>query len=313
MAFISDQPVYVQGDFNVHSTNGTTIDSTLLEEFTQRLSDNWDNFYTRSTLDTRFARASTDTWRTVEILSDAITVLSNSFCDGNVLDGLNDGNSNSNCPSDGDNSFRLMNRPATASDWWREGEGGGAPDQNGNTAFPVAFDRNGLLLVSNGATPPARTPYAAAYRQFSDSKTQGSAATTRVNAVFVSGLIPSRVQQSYGGLHNFPRFLEDWGTLNYQGSFIQLSFSTYGTAPFDQDSWEPGLVPQSTELIKYYGEPTRRWGFDTALLLATPGVISQRFRQVTDNNNEIYRELPKDDPYVCLIRRRLDDDYSDCP
>jgi hypothetical protein len=312
MAFVSDQPVYVQGDFNVHSTNGTTSTSNLLEEFTQKLLDDWSNFYQRTTLDTRFARSASDTWRPVEILSDAISVLSSSFCDGNILDGLNDTNTNSSCPSGGNSSFRNMNRPSTASVWWREGENGGAADQSGNTAFPVAFNRNGLVMVSNGGATPTAIPYANGYLQFSDGKTRGSAGTSRVNAIFVSGLIPSQAQQGYGGLHNFPRFLENWGTLFYQGSFMQLSFSSYATGPFDQDAWEPGQTAQSAEYLNYYGAPTRRWGFDTALLLSPPGVVSQRFRQLTPNNNEVYRELAKDDPYVCLLRKRLDSDTSDC-
>jgi len=37
-----------------------------------------------------------------------------------------------------------------------------------------------------------------------------------------------------GGLHNFLRFLEDWGgqTLNYKGSLVSLFYSTYNTGTF---------------------------------------------------------------------------------
>jgi hypothetical protein len=314
MAFISDQPVYIQGDFNVHSTNGTTTAANLLQEFTQALLPDWSNFYQRTTLDTRFARPASDTWRPVEILTDAISVLSNGFCDGNILDGLNNANTNSNCPAGGsNNSFRNMNQPSTASTWWREGQGivetafNNLPD----ALKPVAFDRNGLVRVNN-----ATTSYSGNYVAFTantgKARSWSSTGTAQVNAVLISGLIPSRTQQAYGGLHNFPRFLENWSLLNFQGSFIQLSFSTYGTAPFDQDAWEPGANPTSTTVINYYSPPTRRWGFDTALLLAPPGVVSQRFRQLTPNTNEVYRELSKDDPYVCLLRKQLDNDLSGC-
>jgi hypothetical protein len=80
LSFISDNPVYIQGDFNLHSTDGTA--NNLIEEFTEKLTDNWSNFYGRSTLDPRFARPDQDTWRPAEIVADAVTILSDNFCDG---------------------------------------------------------------------------------------------------------------------------------------------------------------------------------------------------------------------------------------
>jgi hypothetical protein len=75
-------PVYIKGDFNKHTK----------QEFTQTLTDNWSNFYTRSTLDPNFAcrkgdpRLPTcttgDDWRPATVLADAVTLLSNNFREG---------------------------------------------------------------------------------------------------------------------------------------------------------------------------------------------------------------------------------------
>jgi len=53
-----------------------------------------------------------------------------------------------------------------------------------------------------------------------------------------------------GGMHNFPRFLEDWnGRCNFVGSFIPLFHSTQALGPYNADS-------------TIYGAPTRDWAFD---------------------------------------------------
>lgn len=96
-------PSYIKGDFNLHSG----------EEFTAALNDTWSNFYTRSTLNSNFAcrpkdpRLSVngvdqcptgDTWRTAAVISDAMTLLSNSYQFGFRNDGDYDWNNNSSNP-----------------------------------------------------------------------------------------------------------------------------------------------------------------------------------------------------------------------
>lgn len=129
----------------------------------------------------------------------------------------------------------------------------------------------------------------------------------RVNATIISGLVPSRAKQSYGGLHNFPRFLEKWKAsteteLFMQGAFLQLNFSTASTAPFDIDAWDPGDAPIDDERINYYAAPQRRWGYDVALQYSPAGPIAQRFVTVERPRSEHYRELPIEDPYVANLR-----------
>jgi hypothetical protein len=97
-------PSYIDGDFNLHSG----------EEFIAALNDTWSNFYTRSTLNSNFAcrpkdpRLSVngvdqcptgDTWRTAAVISDAMTLLSNSYQFGFRNDGDYDWNNNSSNPA----------------------------------------------------------------------------------------------------------------------------------------------------------------------------------------------------------------------
>ncbi|MEM6450283.1 MAG: hormogonium polysaccharide biosynthesis protein HpsA [Cyanobacteria bacterium P01_D01_bin.105] len=132
----------------------------------------------------------------------------------------------------------------------------------------------------------------------------------RVNTTIISGLVPSRRGQGYGGLHNFPRFQERWeqddnnGTALYiQGSFLQLNFSTASTGPFDADSWDPGQTGStSSQNIGYYDPPDRRWGYDVALQYVTAGPIAQRFVTIQRPRSEHYREIPIEDPYVTNLR-----------
>ncbi|MEN9252852.1 MAG: hypothetical protein Q6L58_10490, partial [Thermostichales cyanobacterium BF3_bins_165] len=93
MSFITDNSVYIQGDFNLHQSNSgmSPIQGsgapTLEDEFTT----NPGGFYDRTGNNSNYARGN-DTWRPTDILADSITILSNNFCDGSLDDGfLQDG------------------------------------------------------------------------------------------------------------------------------------------------------------------------------------------------------------------------------
>ncbi|MEO1392481.1 MAG: hormogonium polysaccharide biosynthesis protein HpsA [Cyanobacteria bacterium J06634_5] len=144
---------------------------------------------------------------------------------------------------------------------------------------------------------------------------------SRVNTTIISGIVPSRAGQSYGGMNNFPRFIESWkvahgdsGTsvpLFMQGAFLQLNFSTASTAPFDADAWDPGQNPTgNSERIAYYKPPVRSWGYDVALQFSPPGPIAQRFVTIDRPRSEHYRELPLEDPYVANLRFACKSDGS---
>lgn len=144
---------------------------------------------------------------------------------------------------------------------------------------------------------------------------------TRVNTIFVSGITPSRVGQSFGGLHNFPRFIQTWGgkNLHIKGALIQLNFSTYATGPFEQEAWEPGQSPANkSEAIKYYSPPNRRWGYDVALQYSPAGPVASRFINIGSPRNEFYQNTPSNDPYVRQLRcakvdgQQIDVNATDC-
>ncbi|MUL36948.1 hormogonium polysaccharide biosynthesis protein HpsA [Gloeocapsopsis dulcis] len=93
LTFVTNLPAYILGDFNLHQQ---PITRTPTEEFLERLTSNWTNFYTRNTnFDSNFACRKEqpgcgnngDQWRPATIVSDAVTVLSNSFVDGFRNDG----------------------------------------------------------------------------------------------------------------------------------------------------------------------------------------------------------------------------------
>jgi hypothetical protein len=313
MTFVTDNAVYIQGDFNPHSTTGLT--NAIIEEFTQTLYDKTLGaafglpFYNnRTTLNTNtFATYSTDHWRTVEILADAVSILSGTFRDGAVEDSFvlarpgNEGGGNS--------SYMIANRPtlgANQLNWVRE---------NAVTGAPVWVDRNGTYYRNNTGSTPDIQPFYAAYNDDDDwtgfntnvnqrRRNLQSGVETFVDATVVSGLVPERPNQGYGGLHNFPRFLEDWQNieLHIAGSLIQLNFSTNATGPFEHDAWEPTANPNNNEELGYYRPPLRRWGYDVGLLYVPPAPAARRFVNIGAPRSEYYRELPADDPYIVNLR-----------
>lgn len=289
---ISDNPVFIQGDFNVHDQ----------QEFTQNLNpNNWNNFYTRTTLNPNFARPADppdvpvgDRWRPAEVLSDAVTILSNNFCDGSIEEGIiEDTSTPANCNS-GRSSFlnTILNNNGTVRDWLRENPF----DENS----PIQITRNAEIeLIDDGSNPVFDN-----FQGIGANRPLNNANETDVGLLMVSGLVPSRPNQAYGGLHNFPRFNENWNddNLNFLGAFIQLNFSTYATAPYDQDAFEAGSIPQSGGTLRYYRAPNRRWGYDVALQANPPGPVAARFLAFPSPRTEIYQELPAADPYILQLR-----------
>ncbi|MGK7888914.1 MAG: hypothetical protein AB4042_06235, partial [Leptolyngbyaceae cyanobacterium] len=175
-----------------------------------------------------------------------------------------------------------------------------------DTNSPYALTRQ-----ANPRRPQTGTPYDGKYLQTDASKRgerlrasvqPGLATDTTVNAIIVSGTVPSRLGQSYGGLHNFPRLIERWRDkkLMIAGSLIQLSFSHTSTAPYDQDAWEPGtLADKGNERNAYYWAPKRLWGYDVGLQKGVAGPMARRFTSGAEpTRSEFYSEPPADDPYI---------------
>ncbi len=327
MTFVSDNPVYIMtqlargvSGFNLHMKPGG---NEVVQEFRTelRFPYTFDDFYGRDTRDSAFANPQTDTWRPVEIIADAITLITHNFCDGyqengirnvrNTTAGLNipGKDANGDCHGSPDGGPSARNTPAI--------DNPGVAGFNRPDALPRnrwarenPYDEASPIIIGSDGTHRTQTNGLQAIVPLGNYQGIGSRAAVpgrgtdyQVNAVIVSGLVPSRRNQSYGGLHNFPRFLETGNNLTILGSLIQLNFSNYATAPFDFDSFERGQSPDRTELIPYYGPPQRYWGYDPALQYAPAGPVARRFVQMEGSRNEYFLELTADDPYTCQLKR----------
>ena len=341
MTFVSDNSVYVKGAFNLHkSSTAAGTCANLLEEFDKRLDDNCDGtenisngFYNGRTGDTgsptsargfnydKFAEPSFDSWRPVEIVGDAVGILSGRFRDGNIQDGFvtdRKGSRRSGEPAYGGDKSRgngissYMNQNRVEGDgtnFTMPGKTAWQHTKPNDVKTPVVIDRDGSIIRTDGTSYPR-----ADLLQFVDERNKWNSRrgadvelpeTTRVNAVFISGIVPSQIGQTYGGLHNFPRLLEWWQGINLyiSGGFFQLNFSSAATAPYDADAWEPGSTPTSeSDRISYYGAADRSWGYDVGLQYAPAGPIARRFVTIGQPRSEFYRELPVEDPYVMNLR-----------
>jgi hypothetical protein len=326
LSFITDNPAYVQGSFNLHQTFGTveTSQSSALEEFLTKLQLNFSNFYTREDLDeTNFSKKDKDKWRPSEVLADAVTPLSQNFCDGSIEDGFMIANNGTaadisnryGCTTNG-NSTSYRNQPrvtetviTTASSnvkWMRSNVVDSlwaATDTGTNRAVegesPIVIHPQGNPMKIEGGA------YSGAYADINGNRDDNAAIDTQMNMIMVSGIVPSRVGQSYGGLHNFPRFIENWAntSLFFSGAFLQLNFSTYATAPFDQENWQFGNPAPTTgasanEWIRYYSPPNRFWGYDVGLQYSPAGPVARRFRFSLPTRSEFYSEPAATDPYI---------------
>ncbi|MGC1216233.1 MAG: hormogonium polysaccharide biosynthesis protein HpsA, partial [Phormidesmis sp.] len=81
LSFISDNPVFIKGDFNLHLSSGVTQ-----EEFTTALTANYSNFYTRTGENVKYGNAAQDSWRPVEVVGDSVGILSDRWNDGAISD-----------------------------------------------------------------------------------------------------------------------------------------------------------------------------------------------------------------------------------
>ncbi|PZV15632.1 MAG: hypothetical protein DCF22_06760 [Leptolyngbya sp.] len=219
-----------------------------------------------------------------------------------------------NDATNGATSFLNQNRPAQdltgTWNWAREN-----PSDPINS--PVKISRNGNGLIVNNSGVPIEyssandTDVRGRYFDVVDTNNRaralqdrGTDATT-VNAILISNIIPSRANQQNGALNNFLRFLEDWrdsqAKVRFAGSFLQLGFSNYATAPFDQDRWEPTggtITSAGTEYVSFFRPPARLWGYDVALQLAQASPAATRFTSPSSEKNEFYTEPAANDPYM---------------
>lgn len=155
------------------------------------------------------------------------------------------------------------------------------PDKDSDPNPPVALAADAITILS-GAFKLEKTK----------TNAKPNATSTEVCAAIVSGLQPTNKggkQVSSGGSHNFPRFLETWGsTFRYRGSLVAL---------FESE------VHNQTWSTSYYSPPTRQWAFYNQFGLGnyppgTPNVRCYRkidFRYLTINEyKSLVAKIPWD-------------------
>jgi hypothetical protein len=339
LSFVTHNPAYVMGYFNLHRAPGeaSTARNRGLEEFiaSQRLeTTNFSNFYSRTDLDLTFARSDSDQWRPSEVLADAVTPLSTEFCDGSIQDGMysgsgtdvmvanqardrygciTSGNVTSYLNQDRISTLVVPTGPAASKGikWMHSTLADSYPTSLPNFALNNPAEGESPIVFTNGNpvtfAGTNRKEYDGQYAAMNSAKPRiDTSGGIQMNLIMVSGLVPSRPNQSYGGLHNFPRFIENWGNeeLFMSGAFLQLSFSTYATAPFDQDRWEVSTTADGStnEDIYYYSPPIRRWGYDVGLQYAKAGPVAERFKFAEAIRSEFYTEPAANDPYITTLK-----------
>jgi hypothetical protein len=146
--------------------------------------------------------------------------------------------------------------------------------------IPVALASDAITVLSpgyfasagtNGSSAPATNSSASggtnAYKSWS-TESPSASGNTEIAAAFITGLVPTSSAANSGGAHNLPRFLESWSgdTVAIRGSLVSMYKSKIATGTFS---------------TRYYGAPTRSWGFDKIFQNGqfpplTPKVMSYR-------------------------------------
>jgi type II secretory pathway pseudopilin PulG len=152
------------------------------------------------------------------------------------------------------------------------------------------------------------------------------ATDTTFNLIIAAGDTPARPKEDNGGLHNFPRFIENWNPTapvsaaqkaRINGSFIQIKRSQFATAPYmvylSDSSDGYAMTANLAGKIPYYLAPTRQWGYDVALLSQAPDRFAQKLVRIPDDlPDEYFREVGRDDAWVksLLCAKKADDSFA---
>lgn len=144
---------------------------------------------------------------------------------------------------------------------------------------PAALVSDAISLLSPGWSDKN------SYRNYASGMPSASA-NIEVSAAMLMGLTPTNQNdtgRSSGGLHNFPRFLENWSgkAVWIRGSLVALFECRVGV-----ESWGTG----------YYSPPSRNWGFnslfrDGRFPPGTPKVLSFKRTQYKDLTKTEYEAL----------------------
>lgn len=112
---------------------------------------------------------------------------------------------------------------------------------NTTTSYPASLVADAITILSDAWSDANST----------SAVTSRNAASTSVNAAFLTGVVETTTAHYSGGMENFPRFLETWGSpvLTYNGSMVKMFPSLYATNAWNNNS-------------DIYTPPTRNWAYD---------------------------------------------------
>jgi hypothetical protein len=157
LTLVSNLPAYIKGNFNPHGNNppappGTTPTFDPVEEFVTEVLADWSNFYARDLPlnpdfacragDPRFPNCQGDFWRPATVLTDSLTLLSQSYRFGFRNEG----------------DFDLRNNAGAAAVWPRRQQGFFNNNFVTNGLSSGAFSNNGILVGLPGAGTPLTDP-----------------------------------------------------------------------------------------------------------------------------------------------------------
>jgi hypothetical protein len=227
LTIATDQAVYVQGDYNCSVASDIPTDFKAPNTNIRTTDETNDN-------DPGCGRSSVvKKWKPAAILGDSLNVLSNAW----FLD------DRKNCNWSSATTLDPSTCPIPI-----QGYTGGSPNNEIGTTRRAQYASDHPLVARYGVG-------------------NGQAANTVINAAFLSGVdITGGVNGSSGhggatagGLNNYPRLHEHWGTasatLTYRGSMVSLGRARRVNGPFCGPSW-------NTASCNIYTPPIRNWSYD---------------------------------------------------
>lgn len=127
-----------------------------------------------------------------------------------------------------------------------------------NWATSAPSTSNRIDGINSPSVRPGRLPWSAPHASLGSDRTyKFDPYSTEISAAFLTGIVQSNTSTGVysGGVHNYPRLLEDWytdsssdsATLAIRGSMVAFFYSAVGTEPWS---------------LRFYQAPIRLWGLN---------------------------------------------------
>jgi hypothetical protein len=142
--------------------------------------------------------------------------------------------------------------------------------------------------AADGTAPPQNTPGNNAYNSFGTKNPAEGGTPCEVAMAMVAGLVLTNANDSSGGAHNLPRYLENWQSPSLTAQVIRGSLVNLYPSKVSIQPYKSGNV--------YYEPPDRVWGFANLFKSgvfppATPYTYSNRRLHFNDLSEAQYKAL----------------------